>query len=569
MSTQVHIERDIAVPMRDGTLLSTDIYRPPGNQRRPALLLRTPYSKDIAQTISYAHPVWYASQGFVVAVQDTRGRFKSEGSFYPLRHEAADTLDTLAWLRSLPFVRPDKIGMYGYSYPGWCQLLAAARDSPSLAAIAPAFCSSGFYKMAYTNGAINLAALESYAVQVALMEATWKGDRDAYNVLTDALKCPPCLYSQLPLKALAPLRRTGLSHFFFDVLEHPEREERFWDDLEVREEEFANIDVPALHIGGWYDTFIAETTKNFERLSRRRDDQYLLIGPWFHMPWAQRVGEVDFGEMACNIVDQYQQHWFTHWLVNDGKGPLAMAKVRIFVMGKNEWRNEDQWPPSRARETMFFLHSRGRANSLSGDGVLAKVPPSDEPEDVFVYNPLYPVPSLGGNSCCFPDLAPMGPYDQRPIEGRNDVLVYTSEALTSPLEVTGRIWARLFVSSSAETTDFTIKLLDVYPDGRAINLCDSIFRSNGHGRPGESLLPGGIRELSFEIGVTSNWFGPGHRIRVEVSSSNFPMYDRNLNSPQASDEFGAMIATQRVYHDSAFPSAVILPVIEQNQSKSD
>jgi len=560
MSSDIEIATDVPVSMRDGVVLRTDVYRPRGDGRYPGLLLRVPYNKTVAQSYVFAHPIWYARHGFVVAVQDTRGRYRSGGSFYPLRHESDDATDTLAWLEAHPSVVQGRIGMYGFSYPGKAQLLLAARHRAPLGAIAPGFCASGMYPAAFTNGAFNVAMMVSWSLQLALDEARWKGDRRACGILTEALGSPARQYATLPLTELAPLRDTGLSTFFFDMLDHPGRD-AFWRDLEVNDRDFEAVAVPALHFGGWYDTFVAETIRTFERLSGR-GDQFLLIGPWLHLPWSQWVGQVDFGEAARSEIDDIQLRWFTHWLARGGRGELDLPRVRIFVMGKNEWRSEREWPLSRARTMRFFLHSRGRANSLNGDGTLSTMAPGDEPADVFVHNPLDPVPSLGGHSCCFADQAPMGPCDQRAVEARNDVLVYTSGVLEAPMEITGHIGIRLFVASSAPTTDFTAKLVDVHPDGRAMNLCESIFRINQHTSPGNALRDGDIRELSFEVGVTSNWFAPGHRVRIEVSSSNFPMFDRNLNSPSATDELSAVIATQRVFHTAACPSAIVLPAVQ-------
>ena len=558
MDPDVEIATNVRVVMRDGAVLRADVYRPRVDRRLPALLLRIPYNKELAQSYVYAHPLWYARQGFAVVVQDVRGRYRSDGAFYPLRQEADDAVDTLAWLGTLPFIG-EAVGMYGFSYPGKAQLLAAARGDPRLAAIAPGFCGSGMYATAFTNGAFNLAMMVSWSIQLALDEARWQRDRRACQILSDALETLPRQYATLPLRALAPLRATGRSQFFFDMLDHPVRD-AFWRDLELGAGGFEAIGVPGLHFGGWYDTFVSETLRTFEHLSGRAD-QFLLVGPWLHLPWSPWVGETDFGDAARCEIDEVQVRWFRHWLVDGGRGELDLPRVRIFVMGRNEWRSEGEWPLGRARDVTFFLHSGGRANSLNGDGWLSADPPGNEPADMFAYNPLDPVPSLGGHSCCFPHQAPMGPCDQRAVEARNDVLVYSSRGLEAPMEVTGRARVRLFVASSAATTDFTVKLVDVHADGRAVNLCESVFRVGEPTSPGRLLRDGEVRELSFEVGVTSNWFGGGHRVRLEVSSSNFPMYDRNLNSLSPSDEWSAVVATQRVFHTAEFASALILPVV--------
>jgi hypothetical protein len=272
------------------------------------------------------------------------------------------------------------------------------------------------------------------------------------------------------------------------------------------------------------------------------------------MPWAQQVGEIDFGENARNEIDHIQRGWFEHWLQNEPGRPADLPTVRLFVMGRNSWQDEDGWPPTRSRPLELFLHSDGLANSSNGDGTLGLKTPTDEPEDIFAYDPNLPIPSVGGNSCCFPEFAPMGARDQRSIEIRNDVLVYTSEILTSLVEVIGEVRIHLFVATTATITDFTTKLVDVYPDGRAINIVDSIFRVQP--------TAGQVLEVSENIGVTAIVFQEGHRIRLEISSSNFPAYERSLNSVDARDQFDSQVALQRVFHDGDRPSALILPIID-------
>ena len=548
----VEVERDLPIRTSDGTLLRVDVYRPENTGPSPALLLRTPYSKDTPQTIGYAHPIWYARHGFVVVVGDTRGRFKSEGDFFPLLYEAQDTLDTLDWMKQLPEVLPDRLGMYGYSYSGWTQLLAATCDDSRLSAIAPGFCSSGLYELFFTNEVLNLAFAQSWALQVALMDAQVRGDRSACNALQEALRGIPATYSHLPVDEMSVLRTTGLSSFYFEAIRHPQRDDPYWDSLRAKHEGLAQLNVPALHIGGWYDTFINQSTENF-RTASVRPNQHLLVGPWYHMPWTQQVGEIDFGENARSEIDRIQHEWFKHWLQNGSDNPAELPAVRLFVMGRNSWQDEDAWPPSRSRPKQFFLHSDGLANSLNGNGTLRLDPPVDEPEDIFVYDPGLPVPSLGGTSCCFPEVAPMGAYDQRTIETRNDVLVYTSDFLDKPFEIIGEVQVQLFVASTAHTTDFTAKLVDVFPDGKAINIVDSIIRIESP--------PDKIVEIIKTIGVTANVFQQGHKIRLEVSSSSFPTYERSLNSIEAKDQFDSQVALQRVFHDRDRESSLILPVV--------
>ncbi len=321
-------------------------------------------------------------------------------------------------------------------------------------------------------------------------------------------------------------------------------------------------------ITGWYDIFISLSLHCYTRLRQLgRAHQHLIVGPWYHTPWTQETGATDFGIEARNTVDKVQVEWFRHWLGGEPSGAFDLPPVRLFVMGENRWRDEDEWPLARAVGTRYFLHSAGRANSLDGDGWLATEPPGSEPSDVFVYDPSRPVQSIGGNSCCDAALTPMGSYDQTPVERRRDVLVYTSEPLHRPLEVTGHVEATIFAASSALDTDWTVKLVDVLPDGRALNLCNGILWARyreGLDREPSLLEPGTAYEYRIAVGATSNLFRAGHRIRVEVSSSNFPHYDAHPNTGSVvadARQSDLVIAMQEVLHDAQHPSNITLPVV--------
>lgn len=561
----ITVEQNVEMRTRDGVVLRSDIYRPDSSERQPVLLLRLPYDKRIAQSYVYAHPAWYASRGYVVMVQDTRGRFASEGEFYPLRNEAADGADAVEWCAGLPYAN-GRVGTYGFSHPGITQLLTAAERPPHLAATCPAFCPAGMYEgWAYVGGAFSLAFMESWAVQVAADIARRRGDRAAEVQLRAADLAIEQWYPRLPLKEFAPLKEAGVNSHFFDYLEHPAHDD-FWQEWELTPR-YQNIETPCLHMGGWYDTFISGTVLNFERLSALdRAEQRLLVGPWYHLPWGQVTGALNFGDEARNVVDEYQLAWFDAHLKGDRVELERLPKVRLFMLGENRWRAFDAWPPPGVRYKPFYLHSRGRANSLSGDGALSAAEPGDEPCDLYVYDPHSPVPSIGGHSCCFPDRSPMGPADQTPVEMRNDVLVYTSQPVTEPLVIAGRISATIWASTTAPDTDFTVKLCDVFPDGRSINLTEGIIRGRFHRslREASLLEPSQVYRFEIDVGVTANVFQPGHRIRLEVSSSNFPAFDRNPNTggPFGEDnEWDLAPATQSVFHNSECPSHVVLPVL--------
>jgi uncharacterized protein len=560
----VTVERDVRLTMRDSVHLALDLYLPDGDGPFPCLLLALPYNKDIAQSYTYVHPLWWARRGYAVAVQDSRGRFASGGSFYPLHGDPEDGAETIDWLASQSFSN-GRVATYGFSYAGLSQLLTAARRPPHLAAIAPAFCASGMYGAAYAGGAFSLATMESWALHMAVNEAARRGDWEAAESLMAAERGAGELYPRLPLREFEPLRATSTSGFFFEYLEHPAFDE-FWAESEVGDG-YELIEAPTLHIGGWYDTFAAATVGHYERMATRGTAPLrLLVGPWFHMPWTQMTGELDFGAEARNLVDEYTALWFDHWLKGDGADEPDLPPVRIFVMGINRWRDELEWPLARTQMRNLYFESDGRANSLGGDGRLVERPGGGTDWDAFVYNPYDPVVSRGGKSCCWPETSAMGPKDERPVEVRNDVLCYTSQPLEEPIEVTGQIRATIYVSSTAPDTDFTVKLVDVHPCGRAVYLADGILRARFRDTVGQAppLQRGDVYEFGIDVGVTSNVFLPGHRIRVEVSSSNFPTYDRNPNTgnPLGSDRSSELRpASQVVYHNDRYPSHVALPFV--------
>lgn len=564
----VVVERDVPVTMRDGTLLRADVYRPEQQGEYPVLLQRTPYDKTVAQQIVYQHPAWYARHGYIIVVQDPRGRFASEGEFDPFRTEAADGADTIRWAASLPGSN-GKIGTYGFSYPGAVQLLSAAEQPEGLVCCAPGFTGSDFYdNWTYVGGAFNLAFIISWVVQLlAIPDLLHRGEREAAAAVAAQAANFPGLYWVQPLEDFPLLKSVGAAKYFFDWIEHDSRDE-FWQQISIRER-YDRIVTPCLHYGGWYDSFIEGTLENYAALAERAGDdprraQRLVVGPWLHIPWARLSGVRNFGEEADNTVDQLQLEWFDYWL--KGKGDLDGPPVRLFVMGENRWREADAWPPANVKVEEWHLHSSGRATSLSGDGVLSREGPGDEPPDVYVSIPGLPVPSAGGRSCCLADITPMGPLEQSYVEIRNDVLVYSTAPLERDVEVTGTVWLVLYAATDAPDTDWTAKLVDVDERGHAINLCDGIVRARfraslEHPSP---IEPGRVYEYRIRAGSTSNLFKRGHRIRLEIASSNFPHFDINPNNGQRTGGailLDAKVATQAIFHDGSRPSRLLLPVV--------
>ena len=555
--------------MRDGTILYADVYRPSGGGPFPVILMRLPYDKTQAESITYRHPSWYARHGYIVVVQDTRGRWRSEGNFYPFVNEAEDGYDSVEWAASLPHSN-GQVGMCGFSYVGATQLQAAIERPPSLRTICPGLTGSQYYDgWSYNGGAFALAFSASWATNLAFDDARRRGDDAATQSLLAGFLGAPNFYGHLPLKEYPPLIGSGFGRYFFDWLDHPSYDD-YWRRWSV-DEDYSRIDVPALHIGGWYDIFVGGTVKNFNSLRQEagsdssRVAQKLLVGPWYHFPWSRLTGATDFGPEARNVVDDWQLRWLNQFLRDEDTGVLN-TPVTIFLMGEDRWMEESSWPPEGTEPRDYYLSSGGSANSINGDGALVLEPPGAEPPDVYSYDPLFPIPSVGGHSGFVPMVAPMGPADQAPVEVLNGVLIYTSAPLEEDIMVIGPVSVTLHAATSAPDTDFTAKLCAVSPEGRSTNIQEGIIRA----RYRESLstpvpiTPEEVYEYRIDLGPTACVFKAGHRIRVQVSSSDFPQWDRNLNTGGPLGEEGATrarVATQTVLHDATHPSRITLPIV--------
>jgi putative CocE/NonD family hydrolase len=562
----VVLDADVRAPMRDGVALAADVYRPAARGRYPVILMRVPYDKRYAQTNTFRHPSWYAEQGYVVVVQDTRGRYASGGEFHPFLTEAQDGYDTVEWAGALPYAN-GRVGMYGLSYAGATQLQAALMRPPSRRAICPGITSAQYYDgWAYRGGAFALAFNVFWATFLGYADARRSGRGGVADELARALgrtlsRCEHLPVTSVPMAGEAP--------YFAEWLAHPTYDD-WWRRWSV-DEDYARIDVPALHIGGWYDIFASGTVGNFRGLrdgagsTRSRAAQRLLMGPWHHEIQASGSAQGHAAD-TDGVVDAWQLRWFDQFLRDADTGILEEPEACVYVLGAARW-HRGTWPDRGKPERRLFLHSRGAANSRFGDGRLSLDEPKDEPPDVYAYDPLSPVPSAGGTSCCVPGLTPMGPAPQCAVELLRDVLVYTSEPLERALTVLGDVSLTLFVTSSVDDTDFTAKLCDVAPDGRSVNLVQGVLRAryrDGYDRPAP-LEPFVVYELHIELGPVAAFFAPGHRIRLQVSSSDFPLWDRNLNVYADIAELGvsdAQTATQSVLHDSEHPSHLRLPVIE-------
>jgi len=515
---EVSVERDIVCVLRDGCTLSADVYGPPGDGRFPVLLHKTPYDKRVAESHAYAHPIWYARRGYLVFVQDVRGLGIAGGEFYPMRDEARDGSESVAWAADLPGSK-GAVGMYGFSYVGMTQLYAAAERPPALRAIAPAF--AGAHPCdgwAYHKGALALAFVAWWTLHLAQGNARRGGDAAAEARLADAARSLANRLWTDPIGAFLhepDLRR--LAPFFYDWLAHDARD-AYWESLALPTGA-ASPGVPALRIGGRYDTFLEGTLRNWtQRLSDGGDRQRLVVGPWIHNLWGPSAGSDHFGAAARHRVDAWQLAWFDRWLKDADTPGGEPAPAAWFVLSENLWRRAASWPDPGADVLNLYLHSNGLANSINGDGWLDPDPPSSEDPDLFVYDPADPVPSLGGRSCCVPGVAPMGPADQGPILPRNDVLVYTSRPLTRDVEIQGTVAAQLWAWSDADDTDFAILLAHVRPAGETINLCAGTQRARfreslRHPKP---IEPGAAYRYDIQVGSIAALIPRGHRLRVRV-----------------------------------------------------
>jgi putative CocE/NonD family hydrolase len=556
---EVIVERGVPAKMRDGVVLRADIYRPKAEGKFPVLLTRTPYNKSKDDV---EDGMMFAARGYVTVIQDVRGRYSSEGEWYTFKNESHDGYDTVEWAAALPYSN-GKVGMYGGSYVGATQMLTAIAAPPHLAGILPVVTASNYHEnWTYQGGAFEQWFDQSWTTGLAMDTLARRVSRDSYATRWD-MKLPLVDY---PL--LDPGVPAGLADYYLDWLAHPAYDD-YWKQLSI-EEHFSQIQVPALHVAAWYDLFQDGTLCNYLGIKAHggseaaRNGQRLLVIVGGHAGPGPVIGEVDFGKDSVLSESTLILRWYDYLLKGINNGMAAEKPVKLFVMGKNTWREESGWPLERAHETRYYLHSAGKANNLRGDGSLGPEAPASETADQYVYDPADPAPTRGGPLCCDEAHQPPGAFDQRPVENREDVLVYTTPAFKQDTEVTGPISLEIYVSSSAVDTDFTGKVVDVGPQGFARNLTEGILRARYRtSREGAELInPGEVYKLTINLWSTSNVFLAGHRLRLEVSSSNFPRFDRNLNTGDDQGHSARMVkATNVVYHDREHPSVLIVPIV--------
>ncbi|UOQ49876.1 CocE/NonD family hydrolase [Gracilibacillus caseinilyticus] len=571
---QIIVDREVPCELRDGVKLYANIYRPSDEGTYPVLLCRLPYNKNLPDfSHRYVDPFRLAMSGYIVIIQDVRGRFASEGEFRPFAQEVEDGYDAVEWAAALPYSN-GKVGMFGLSYYGFTQIYGTLEQPPSLKVIFPAMTGNITGDAFNQNGVFQFAASETWILDSVAMDylkrkQTAEQYTETVKEIIHDLNHIEEWHDYKPVQEWPP------------VMKHPELRDLFEKYInnqlvdEVKNKSYNHeqaLNLPAFHLAGWYDNFLNQTILNYEDMSKLNDNQKLIIGPWAHGMFHADIGERSFGISSSGYaidgkedITSLHIKWFDRWLkgkettILDSKDP-----VHIFTMGTNTWRSEPAWPIPETQYTPFYLHSDGEAHQTSGS--LSTEMPGEEKVDTFVYDPHNPVPTNGGG-VLFYNGRNAGPRDQSVIEQRDDVLVYTSEPLTDALEVTGWIKANIWASSDAPDTDFTVKLVDVAPDGTAYNLADGIVRAKWRNGSEEAApLTGEIVEYELDLWATSNVFLPGHAIRIEVSSSNYPWYDVNPNTGETLMTTDKMVtADQVIYHDSEHPSSITLPVIPKSE----
>jgi len=561
------------MPVRDGTILRADIYRPDDDRKHPAILIRTPYNKLRGST-GYLDGLSACDRGYAVIIQDIRGRFASDGEFRRgdlSTIEGKDGYDSVEWIATQPWC-DSNVGAAGGSYLAQLQWQTAMESPPHLKAMAPMISGASIKQdQTMLAGTLNLYRLASWVPQQGLdtvnkMEKQGKDVKEVRKILLQALANPEVVYNFLPLKDSPLSKFVGIGeNQWLDSLKraNPKKPEPFVDYWL-----YERVTVPCYHMDGWYDHHLWATFKNFRGMQenggseRARKGQHVLIGPWLHGAPDSVVGQLNFGTAASGpaVLSDYTIAYFDKYL----RGiDINLPVMRYFVMGRNAWRNSDTWPPADARFQRFFLHSSGHANTSGGDGLLNQEQPKSEPPDSYTYDPLFPVPTTGGRLVNQTGMVG-GPIDQYHIEKRQDILCYRTPELGEDTEVTGPIELHLFAATSAKDTDFTAKLVDIYPDGRVFNIAEGIIRARFRKsvfQP-QFVTPGEIYEYVINMGSTSNLFRKGHRIGIDVTSSNFPASDRNMNTGnELGEDATGVKANQMVYHVEKHASYIDLPVI--------
>jgi putative CocE/NonD family hydrolase len=569
MSSSIQIQTNVPFEMRDGTLLRADIYKPEEVGKYPAILVRTPYNKE-AFNQGLFNPLAFARAGYAVVVQDIRGRYASDGLWERHRMfevEALDGYDTVELIAVQRWCN-GKVGLAGGSYLSALQWITAMANPPHLRAFAPYIGDIGTnIAPSPETGAVSFYSAAN-ALPLTAADLVDKLEQQGTDVtelrqhLNHALQDPYWVINYLPFKDI-PLAQFEPIRLMLDQRLHPPTKEEI-----VQRKRYDLIKIPGLHIGGWFDQLEEAIFNNCLKVKElggselAKTSQHLMVGPWDHGNLRSFLGNMEFGPASANesqLINHIIQFFDKYLLDKEEHIPA----VRHFVMGRNEWRTAESWPlPNTAWQSWYF-HSSGRASSNLGDGTLSRMAPLSEQADTYSYNPLQPVPTVGGKLLAMGGMVP-GPVDQSIIERRNDVLCYTTNELEDDLEITGPLKIILYASTSAKDTDFTAIMTDVQPNGLSLLIAQGIQRAayrywNHEAAP---IEPGAVVTYTINLGNTSHVFRKGHRIRVQISSSNFPLYDRNMNTGNVIGEDAiGVIAQQTIYHDSNYASYIELPVI--------
>lgn len=591
------IDQKIMMPMRDGIKLATDIFRPKTNEPVPIIFVKTPYNFNSwrdgeMRTRTYRAAYDAVKRGYAYVIQNERGRYFSQGEWEILGAPVTDGYDAFSWLEEQSWSN-GKIITTGCSSTAEWQMGMAALDHPAHTAMIPAGYGAGvgrvgrFYEQGnwYRGGAQQMLFTSwLYWVQNDRIRPTFPDDatREELIRVSKSFDLAPRrpqvdwkeAFWHLPVEDIIRNVDGPVGAYEKMITRLPDDPEWFQGGLYHDNMDFG---VPSLWICSWYDVSIGPNLELFNHVHQNasdpkvRENQYVIISPSTHCGYNRVsentvVGEREIGDARLNF-DSLTNGWMDYWLKDENSTFLEeLPRVQYFTMGLNQWQTSDTWPPEGMKMKTWYLASEGKANTLNGDGQLTNKPGKNDLPDVFTYDPADPVPSYGGNVCCTGGAIQPGSFDQSEIEKREDILVYTTEPLKKGVEVSGFIEATLYVSSDAKDTDFTIKMIDVYPDGRAYNLDETIFRARfREGFEREVFMEEGqVYKIEMSPMSTSNYFKKGHRIRIEVSSSNFPRFERNLNTGGRNyDETEGVVATNKIHHSVKYPSQVRLPVIER------
>ncbi|CAN1210731.1 Xaa-Pro dipeptidyl-peptidase C-terminal domain-containing protein [Tumidithrix helvetica PCC 7403] len=556
--SKVTIERKVPIPMRDGVKLTADIYRPKGiDAPLPVLLMRLPYGRAIASTVTYAHPSWYANRGYIVVIQDVRGCGTSDGEFYPFRHEYEDGFDTVQWCAQILSGTNGKIGMYGFSYQGVTQFQAAVMQPEGLVTICPAMATASFYHgWFYFGGALCLDFDLTWALQLTQNRAQFLKQEPQATQLFAAQKQMERWLNSAPLDRLELFQsesQESAQHFWFDWISNQQVNDFYWQKLNPASY-FDRYDIPALHIAGWWDLFIEATLNTYHKAKQStQQPQHLVVAPWQHMPWLPKVGEVDFGETAISQIDELQIDWFDYWLKGIDNGIVTRSPAQLFLMGENHWLDFQDFDDkncdreNNAKICSLYLHTDRQLK--------AEKPKTESLPDIYVYDPRLPNPSTAYLPC-----------DQRITHQRWDVLVYTGEILIEDLRILGTAEFTLFAATSVPDTDWVVKLLDIHPDGKQMLVSMGVLRAKFH-KSWEALKwieSDRVTEYKIRLRPTCYSFLSGHCIGVAIASAAFPLIERHSNtkqSPTSANVSDFIEATQQIYHSDEFPSCLHLPLL--------